>query len=110
MLTARNAVPRGRRSAPPRPQLPRQAEPPTLDARASRCQSMPEIEYVRTYAQVAQIQLRSVLDALTEQVDRLGSLPQAAAEPVEQPDPDDGPVGEPDWQPSTSETSTTQPR
>ncbi|KQM82356.1 DivIVA domain-containing protein [Agromyces sp. Leaf222] len=38
--------------------------------------SMPEIEFVRTYAQVAQIQLRSVLDALTEQVDRLGTLPQ----------------------------------
>ena len=29
--------------------------------------SMPEIAYVRTYAQVAQIQLRSVLNALTEQ-------------------------------------------
>ena len=36
---------------------------------------VPEIEYVRTFAQVAQVQLRSVLDALTEQVDRLGSLP-----------------------------------
>ena len=77
---------------------------------AQHSPAVPEIEYVRTYAQVAQIQLRSVLEALTEQVDRLGSLPQAAAEPVEQPDPDDGPVGEPDWEPSTSETSTTQPR
>jgi DivIVA domain-containing protein len=36
---------------------------------------VPEIEYVRTFAQVAQVQLRSVLDALTEQVDRLGRLP-----------------------------------
>ena len=37
---------------------------------------IPEIEYVRTYARVAQVQLRSVLDALAEQVDRLGELPQ----------------------------------
>ncbi|WP_448811822.1 DivIVA domain-containing protein [Agromyces bauzanensis] len=69
--------------------------------------AVPEIEYVRTYAQVAQIQLRSVLDALTEQVDRLGSLPAPAAEPEPdaQPDTDDGPVGEPEWEPSTSGTS-----
>ena len=77
---------------------------------AQHSPAVPEIEYVRTYAQVAQIQLRSVLEALTEQVDRLGSLPQAAAEPVEQPDPDDGPTGEPDWEPSTSGPPTTQPR
>jgi cell division septum initiation protein DivIVA len=64
--------------------------------------AVPEIEYVRTYAQVAQIQLRSVLDALTEQVDRLGSLPQPAPEPLAQPDSDDGPTGEPDWEPATS--------
>ncbi|MCD2440956.1 hypothetical protein LQ757_01580 [Agromyces sp. SYSU K20354] len=72
--------------------------------------SVPEIEYVRTYAQVAQIQLRSVLDALTEQVDRLGGLPQAAPEPVAQPDSDDGPTGEPDWDPSTSRSPDAQPR
>lgn len=71
--------------------------------------AVPEIEYVRTYAQVAQIQLRSVLDALTEQVDRLGSLPQPAAEPDTQPDSDDGPAGEPDWDPSTSGPPSTQP-
>ncbi len=35
---------------------------------------MPEIEYVRTFAQVAQVQLRSVLEALSEQVDRLGEV------------------------------------
>jgi cell division septum initiation protein DivIVA len=65
---------------------------------------VPEIEYVRTYAQVAQIQLRSVLEALTEQVDRLGSLPQPAQEPepVDRPDADEGPTGEPDWAPSSS--------
>ncbi len=72
--------------------------------------AVPEIEYVRTYAQVAQIQLRSVLEALTEQVDRLGSVPQPALEPVAQPDSDDGPAGEPDWEPSTSRQPTTQPR
>jgi cell division septum initiation protein DivIVA len=70
---------------------------------------VPEIEYVRTYAQVAQIQLRSVLDALTEQVDRLGSLPQAAGETAAQPDSDDGPTGEPEWSPPASESPTTQP-
>ncbi|MBM7783688.1 DivIVA domain-containing protein [Tenggerimyces flavus] len=34
-----------------------------------------EIEYVRTFARVAQVQLRSVLDALTEEVDKLGQIP-----------------------------------
>jgi len=71
---------------------------------------VPEIEYVRTYAQVAQIQLRSVLESLTEQVDRLGSLPEPAqgTEPVSRPDADEGPTGEPDWAPSASEPPTQQ--
>ncbi len=43
---------------------------------------VPEIEYVRTFARVAQIQLRSVLDALTEQVDKLGDMPKLAAAPA----------------------------
>jgi len=65
--------------------------------------AVPEIEYVRTYAQVAQIQLRSVLEALTEQVDRLGSLPQPSTEtPAPPADADDGPTGEPDWEPAAS--------
>ncbi|SDL35559.1 DivIVA domain-containing protein [Arthrobacter sp. ok362] len=34
-----------------------------------------EIEYVRTYTKVAQVQLRAVIDALAEQVDRLGDTP-----------------------------------
>lgn len=38
--------------------------------------SLPEIEYVRTFARVAQVQLRSVLDALTQEVDKLGQLPR----------------------------------
>lgn len=37
---------------------------------------IPEVEYVRTFAKVAQIQLRSVLEALTEQVDNLGEVPR----------------------------------
>lgn len=36
--------------------------------------TIPEIEYVRTYARVAQVQLRSVLDALTHEVDKLGQI------------------------------------
>lgn len=39
--------------------------------------SIPEIEYVRTYAKVAQVQLRSVLDALTQEVDKLGQIAQS---------------------------------
>jgi hypothetical protein len=38
-----------------------------------------EVEYVRTFAKVAQVQLRSVLEALTEQVDKLSA--------VQDPDP-----------------------
>ncbi|UYM07428.1 DivIVA domain-containing protein [Solicola gregarius] len=37
---------------------------------------VPEIEYVRTFAKVAQVQLRAVLDALNEQVETLGEVPR----------------------------------
>lgn len=37
---------------------------------------VPQIEYVRTYTKIAQGQLRSVLEALSEQVEKLGDLPQ----------------------------------
>src|SRR5215472_10265867 len=48
--------------------------------------SLPEIEYVRTFARVAQVQLRSVLDALTHEVDKLGQLPRfEGVEPVSEP-------------------------
>jgi cell division septum initiation protein DivIVA len=72
--------------------------------------AVPEIEYVRTYAHVAQIQLRSVLEALTEQVDRLGTLPQPVQEPqaVSRPDADEGPTGEPDWAPTSAVPVTHQ--
>ncbi|MEU4195945.1 DivIVA domain-containing protein [Kribbella sp. NPDC026611] len=45
-----------------------------------------DLEYVRTYTRVAHVQLRSVLDALAEQVERLGNLPQAPAQPATEPD------------------------
>lgn len=44
-------------------------------------QPVAEVEYVRTYARVAQVQLRAVLDALAEQVDMLGDVPSADAPP-----------------------------
>ena len=51
---------------------------PASDAQAA------ELEYVRTFTQVAHVQLRSVLDALAEQVERLGHLPRVPqAAPVE---------------------------
>ncbi len=40
---------------------------------------VPEVEYVRTFARVAQIQLRSVVDALAEQVDKLGEVPKLSS-------------------------------
>lgn len=40
-----------------------------------------ELDYVRTFTQVAHVQLRSVLDALAEQVERLGQLPQVPPPP-----------------------------
>lgn len=52
-----------------------------------------ELEYVRTFTQVAHVQLRSVLDALAEQVERLGQLPR-------KPDAKDAPAattGEVEW-------------
>ena len=54
-----------------------------------------------------------MLDALTEQVDRLGSLPQHDAEPAESStthEPDEEPVGEPDWaRPTATRGSYVEP-
>jgi DivIVA domain-containing protein len=44
--------------------------------------STAELEYVRTFTQVAHVQLRSVLDALAEQVERLGHLPEVPVPPA----------------------------
>jgi cell division initiation protein len=41
---------------------------------------VPDIEYVRTYTRIAQAQLRSVLESLAEQVDKLDELPQLGEE------------------------------
>jgi len=77
----------------------------TIGAQQQPGPAVPEIEYVRTYARVAQIQLRSVLESLTEQVDRLGSLPRPPQESGSgaRTDTDGRHTGEPDWAPSTSE-------
>lgn len=51
-------------------------------------QPMPEVEYVRTYARVAQVQLRAVLDALAEQVELLARVPgsgEGGSSPARQP-------------------------
>jgi cell division initiation protein len=61
---------------------------------------VPEVEYVRTFARVAQVQLRSVLDALAEQVDRLGEVPEldrrgAELEPTSFPRPHSAQQGQP---------------
>jgi DivIVA domain-containing protein len=65
-------------------QLPVAATVQQPEAIAAQGYSIPvqEIEYVRTFAQVAQVQLRSVLDALTKEVDRLGQLPQLDNRPT----------------------------
>lgn len=44
-----------------------------------------EVEEARMFAKVAQVQFRAVLDALNEQVNRLGQV-QPSADPPEQPD------------------------
>jgi DivIVA domain-containing protein len=47
---------------------------------------VPEVEYARTFARVAQIQLRSVVDALAEQVEKLGEVPRLGAGTSEEQD------------------------
>ncbi|HZX02496.1 DivIVA domain-containing protein [Kribbella sp.] len=51
-----------------------------------------ELEYVRTFTRVAHVQLRSVLDALAEQVERLGKLPDTPVQQEQQ-----APAGEVLW-------------
>lgn len=58
----------------------RQAVPVPEATAAGYTTPIQEIEYVRTYTKVAQVQLRAVIDALAEQVDRLGDLPAAGAD------------------------------
>ena len=58
----------------------REAVPVPAATAAGYTDTIQEIEYVRTYTKVAQVQLRAVIDALAEQVDRLGDLPVARAD------------------------------
>jgi DivIVA domain-containing protein len=58
----------------------RQAVPVPAATAAGYTDPIKEIEYVRTYTKVAQVQLRAVIDALAEQVDQLGDLPLARAD------------------------------
>lgn len=58
----------------------REAAPVPAATAAGYTDTIQEIEYVRTYTKVAQVQLRAVIDALAEQVDRLGDLPVARAD------------------------------
>lgn len=71
------------------------ADPNQLDAITEK------VDFIRTYAKVAQVQMRAVIDALTEQVDRLGDPPQL----------DDEVPGEDAVRPSqeTQPTQTVQP-
>ena len=78
--------------------------PETGVAASGYLKPVPEVEYVRTYARVAQVQLRSVLDALTAEVDKLGELPHlgvGARRPTsDEHDADAGPDALPDSEPA----------
>lgn len=43
---------------------------------------VPEVEYARTFARVAHVQLRSVVDALADAVDKLGEVPKLSGQHV----------------------------
>jgi cell division initiation protein len=58
----------------------REVAPVPAATAAGYTDTIQEIEYVRTYTKVAQVQLRAVIDALAEQVDKLGDLPVARAD------------------------------
>lgn len=65
---------------------------------ATGSESIPEVEYVRTFARVAQVQLHSVLAALTAEVDKLNRKPR----------PESPPQAPVQWQ-STAESWSTDP-
>jgi cell division initiation protein len=58
----------------------REVAPVPAATAAGYTDTIQEIEYVRTYTKVAQVQLRAVIDALAEQVDKLGDLPVARSD------------------------------
>jgi DivIVA domain-containing protein len=85
------------------PELP--APGPANAGTSDHTVQVPEIECVRTCAQVAQAQLRAVLDALANEVDKLGQVPQRPPRHEQQPAPQPGPGPkaqpplEPSWAP-----------
>ena len=53
----------------------------TIERAGSDDPSFQDIEYIRMFARVAQVQFRAVLDALNEQVNRLSDVPEMAEPP-----------------------------
>ena len=53
----------------------------TTERASSDDPSFQDIEYIRMFARVAQVQFRAVLDALNEQVNRLSDVPEMAEPP-----------------------------
>lgn len=68
---------------------------------------IPEIEYVRTFARVAQVQLKSVLDALAEEVEKLGELPRMPADQQPPPSRQIAQVSDVSWSVSVGASATT---
>ncbi len=60
------------------------AQPPAVWSDGAVTPS-PELDYVRTFARVAQVQLRSVVQALAEQVERLGEFSGSTSGPTSGP-------------------------
>ena len=67
--------------------------------------SLAEVEYVQTYARVAQVQLRSVLDALTREVEKLGQIA-----PLDESQSQSPAIPEMSWEPTTNVVSLTASR
>ncbi|PQZ86961.1 hypothetical protein CQ018_18150 [Arthrobacter sp. MYb227] len=55
-----------------------QANAPAPASSIEYSSPIPQVEYVRTYTKVVQVQLRAVIDALVEQIDQLGEVPGSA--------------------------------
>jgi DivIVA domain-containing protein len=66
----------------------------TIQRAGSEDPSFQDIEYIRMFAKVAQVQFRAVLDALNEQVNRLTDVPEIAEPPRPALDRDREPVAD----------------
>ena len=69
-------------------------ETETIQRAGSEDPSFQDIEYIRMFAKVAQVQFRAVLDALNEQVNRLTDVPEIAEPPRPALDRDREPVAD----------------